>query len=110
MCGKMLKSKEAMILKGWENTRPIDLQFVKHRQNVSSVYGGHVIKQNLLSFAIGKPFQKMKCSPDPRGISIQNTWVFFIVPSVSLMIFSGYQWFCFQFCDVVQVTIIHKYI
>jgi hypothetical protein len=25
----------------------IDLQFVKHRQNVSSVYGGHAIKQNL---------------------------------------------------------------
>jgi hypothetical protein len=73
MLGKMLKSKEAMILKRWENTRLIDLQFVKHRQNVSSVYGGHVMKQDL-PFAKGKPFQKMKCLPDPRGISIQNTW------------------------------------
>jgi hypothetical protein len=79
MLGKMLKSKEAMILKGWENTRLIDLQFVKHMQNVSSVYGGHVIEQNL-SFAKGKPFQKMKCLPDPRGISIQNTWFFFLPP------------------------------
>jgi hypothetical protein len=63
MLGKMLKNKEAMILKGWENTRLIDLQFVKHRQNVSSVHRGHVIKQNL-SFAKGK---KMKCLPDPKA-------------------------------------------
>ncbi len=63
----------------------IDLQFLKHTQNVCSGYGGHVIKQNL-SFAEGKPFLKNEMLARSKGHS--KHLIFYFIFSVFLMILS----------------------